>query len=174
MVSAYYRRLTGDDEITRMSAAKAWSMWEGRASTLLPKSAVVDHFANPFTALSLARIECHYFMNDSFLEQDEVLNNADRLRDIPGVIVHGRYDVVCPLEQAWALHKAWPQSHLQVIADAGHSATEPGIVDALVAAPGFDDCPVAARHECAGFGGRPTAGRDRPRLAGAGGRAKRR
>ncbi len=134
MVSAYYRRLTGDDEVTRMSAAKAWSLWEGRASTLLPKSAVVDHFANPFTALSLARIECHYFMNDSFLEQDQILNNADRLRDIPGVIVHGRYDVVCPLEQAWALHQAWPQSQLQVIADAGHSATEPGIVDALVSA----------------------------------------
>ncbi len=134
MVSAYYRRLTGDNELTRMAAAKAWSLWEGRASTLLPKAAVVDHFANPYTALSLARIECHYFMNDSFLEHDQILNNADRLRDIPGVIVHGRYDVVCPLEQAWALHQAWPQSQLQVIADAGHSATEPGIVDALVTA----------------------------------------
>jgi proline iminopeptidase len=132
MVSAYYRRLTGENELTRMAAAKAWSLWEGRASTLLPKAAVVNHFADPYTALSLARIECHYFMNDSFLERDQILNNADRLRDIPGVIVHGRYDVVCPLEQAWALHQAWPQSHLQVIADAGHSATEPGIVDALV------------------------------------------
>ena len=117
-----------------MAAAKAWSLWEGRASTLLPKSAVVDHFANPYTALSLARIECHYFMNDSFLEQGQILNNAARLHDIPGVIVHGRYDVICPVENAWELHRAWPQSQMQVIADAGHSATEPGIVDALVSA----------------------------------------
>ncbi|MCK5481516.1 MAG: alpha/beta hydrolase, partial [Gammaproteobacteria bacterium] len=84
--------------------------------------------------LSLARIECHYFMNNSFLEKDQILNDAHRLHDIPGIIVHGRYDVVCPLEQAWVLHQAWPSSHLQIIQDAGHSATEPGIVDALVTA----------------------------------------
>lgn len=136
MVSAYYRRLTGADEVAMMAAAKAWSLWEGRASTLLPKTAVVDHFANPSTALSLARIECHYFMHDSFLQEDQILRNAGRLRDIPGVIVHGRYDVVCPLEQAWALHAAWPEARLHVIPDAGHSATEPGIVDALVRATG--------------------------------------
>ncbi len=134
LVTAYYRRLTGDDELVRMAAAKAWSLWEGRASTLLPRASVVSHFANPHTALSLARIECHYFMNDSFLEPDQILNNAQRLQGIPGVIVHGRYDVVCPVEQAWALHRAWPESRLQIIADAGHSAAEPGIVDALVAA----------------------------------------
>jgi proline iminopeptidase len=134
MVSAYYRRLTGEDEIAMMSAARAWSLWEGRASTLLPKAAVVDHFANPKVALSLARIECHYFMNNSFLADNQLLAQADRLQDIPGIIVHGRYDVVCPLEQAWALHRAWPRSRLQVVADAGHSATEPGIVDALVTA----------------------------------------
>jgi proline iminopeptidase len=134
MVSAYHRRLTGKDEIAMMSAAKAWSLWEGRASTLLPRSAVVDHFADPKIALSLARIECHYFMNDSFLEDNQILARADRLQEIPGVIVHGRYDVVCPLEQAWELHRAWPVSRLQVIADAGHSASEAGIVDALVTA----------------------------------------
>jgi len=134
LVHAYYRRLTGDNEVIRMAAAKAWSLWEGRASTLLPKSAVVDHFANSHTALSLARIECHYFMHDSFLEPDQILENAGRLRDIPGIIVHGRYDVVCPLEQAWALHRAWPESRLQIVPDAGHSATEPGIVDALLTA----------------------------------------
>lgn len=132
LVAAYYRRLTGDDELAMMAAAKAWSLWEGRASTLLPKAAVVDHFANPRTALSLARIECHYFMNNSFLESDQLLQRAGRLQDIPGVIVHGRYDVVCPLEQAWALHRAWPRAELKVIPDAGHSATEPGIIDALV------------------------------------------
>ena len=134
MLSAYYRRLTGDDELAMMAAAKAWSIWEGRSSTLLPRRAVVDHFASSKTALSLARIECHYFMNDSFMKPDQLLANAGRLADIPGVVVHGRYDLVCPLEQAWLLHQAWPQSRLEIIQDAGHSATEPGIVDALVTA----------------------------------------
>lgn len=134
LVSAYYCQLTGNDEVARMAAAKAWSLWEGLASTLLPTAAVAGHFANPKTALSLARIECHYFMNNSFMVEDQILHNATRLREIPGIIVHGRYDVVCPLEQAWALHRVWPESRLQIIQDAGHSATEPGIVDALVAA----------------------------------------
>jgi len=134
LVSAYHRQLTGSDEVTRMAAAKAWSLWEGLASTLLPKAAVTEHFANPKTALSLARIECHYFMNNSFMVAEQILRNATTLRKIPGIIVHGRYDVVCPLEQAWALHRAWPQSRLQIIQDAGHSATEPGIVDSLLAA----------------------------------------
>jgi proline iminopeptidase len=134
MVAAYYRRLTGEDEIARLAAAKAWSLWEACASTLLPKAAVVEHFVNPKTALSLARIECHYFMNDSFLSEDQIIRNASRLQEIPGVIVHGRYDMVCPLEQAWALHEAWPGARLQIIPDAGHSATEPGIVDALITA----------------------------------------
>jgi proline iminopeptidase len=94
----------------------------------------VEHFTNPHTALSLARIECHYFMNDSFLEPDQILKNAARLNGIPGVIVHGRYDVVCPVEQAWELHRAWPGARLEIIPAAGHSATEPGIVDALMTA----------------------------------------
>jgi proline iminopeptidase len=136
MIAAYYRRLTGADEVARMAAAKAWSVWEGRASTLLPRAAVIDHFANPLTALGLARIECHFFVNNSFLEDNQILQRADRLHGIPGVIVHGRYDVVCPLEQAWLLHQAWPQANLEIIPDAGHSATEPGIVDALLRATG--------------------------------------
>ena len=134
MVGAYYRRLTGDDEVAMMAAAKAWSIWEGRSSTLLPRRTVVDHFASTRTALSLARIECHYFINDSFMQPDQLFVNAGHLSDRPGVIVHGRYDVVCPLEQAWLLHQAWPGSRLEIIQDAGHSATEPGIVDALVTA----------------------------------------
>lgn len=134
LVAAYYARLTGADEVTRMAAAKAWSLWEGRTATLLPRQSVIDHFGNPFTALSLARIECHYFMHDSFLEPNQLLDQAARLADIPGVIVHGRYDVVCPVEQAFALHAVWPQATLDVVSDAGHSATEPGIVDALVRA----------------------------------------
>lgn len=134
MVSAYYRRLTGDNEMERMAAAKAWSLWEGRTSTLRPSEAVVEHFGNPYTALSLARIECHYFMHDSFLEPDQILRDAGRLQGIPGVIVHGRYDVVCPVENAWQLHRRWPGSELKIIPDAGHSASEPGTVDALVQA----------------------------------------
>ena len=134
LVPAYYRRLTGEDEIARMAAAKAWSRWEGKTSNLLPRKEVVDHFSEPYTALSLARIECHYFMNDSFLAPDQILRDAHRLADIPGVIVHGRYDAVCPLKNAWDLHQAWPRAELRVIPDAGHSALEPGIIDALVRA----------------------------------------
>lgn len=134
LVPAYYRRLTGEDEIARMAAAKAWSRWEGKTSNLLPRKEVVDHFSEPYTALSLARIECHYFMNASYLEPDQILRDAHRLADIPGVIVHGRYDAVCPLKNAWDLHQAWPRAELRVIPDAGHSALEPGIVDALVRA----------------------------------------
>lgn len=131
---AYYKRLTGTDEIARMAAAKAWSVWEGMCSTLKPNTSVVDHFADPHTALSLARIECHYFVNNTFMRPNQLLDDAHKLKDIPGVIVHGRYDMVCPLDNAFALHKAWPQSELYVIRDAGHSAAEPGIVDALVKA----------------------------------------
>lgn len=134
MVSAYYQRLTGDDEVARMAAAKAWSLWEGRTATLRPSPSVVEHFNASHTALSLARIECHYFVHNSFLAPDQILRDTPRLADIPGVIVHGRYDMVCPINQAFALHTAWPQAELKVIADAGHSASEPGIVDALVGA----------------------------------------
>lgn len=134
MVRAYYQRLTGDDEIARMAAAKAWSVWEGRTATLEPRKSVVEHFADPFTAMSLARIECHYFMHDSFLAPNQIVRDARRLEGIPGVIVHGRYDMVCPIDQAWALRQAWPEAELHIISDAGHSASEPGIVDALVRA----------------------------------------
>lgn len=134
LVRAYYRRLTSDDEVARMAAAKAWSLWEGRTASLLPREEVVNHFADPFTALSLARIECHYFMHDSFLEPDQLLRDAHRLAGIPGIIVHGRYDAICPLENAWQLARAWPDAELQIIPDAGHAASEPGIVDALVRA----------------------------------------
>lgn len=132
MVSAYYRRLTGEDEVTRMAAAKAWSIWEGRTATLRPSKSVIGHFGDPYTALSLARIECHYFMNNIFLDENQLLRDAYLLRDIPGVIVQGRYDIICPIQSAWELHKAWPQAELKVIDDAGHSASEPGIIDALV------------------------------------------
>lgn len=134
MVAAYYQRLTSDDELIRMQAAKAWSIWEGRTATLRGNKHVEEHFAHPHTALSLARIECHYFMHKAFFEENQLLRDAGKLADIPGVIVQGRYDIVCPMENAWALHQAWPLSELQIISDAGHSAAEPGITAALVMA----------------------------------------
>ena len=132
MVSAYYQRLTNDDEFTRMQAAKAWSLWEGRTATLTSSQRVIDHFGSAHTALSLARIECHYFKHHSFLADNQLLANTDKLSDIPGVIVQGRYDMICPMESAWELHQAWPGSILKIIPDAGHSASEPGIVSELI------------------------------------------
>jgi proline iminopeptidase len=117
-----------------MAAARAWSLWEGRTATLVESPSVVAHFDDPYVALSLARIECHYFVNHAFLEPDQLLRDAHRLADIPGVIVHGRYDVICPIDQAWALHRAWPEAALRIIGDAGHAAGEPGITRALVEA----------------------------------------
>ena len=134
LVGAYHRLLTGDDEVHRLSAAKAWCVWEARASSLLPKPSLAEHFAESHRALSMARIENHYFVNGCFLDGAQILDHMDRIRHLPATIIHGRYDAVCPLEQAWALHHAWPEAELHVIADAGHSAGEPGIAAALVAA----------------------------------------
>ncbi len=132
LLAAYHRRLTGDDELVRMACAKAWSIWEGHCSTLHPQSSLVDHFADPHVALALARIEAHYFQHGSFLQERPLLAGAAALATIPGHIVHGRYDMVCPLDNATALHAVWPRARLQIIRDAGHAASEPGIVDALV------------------------------------------
>jgi proline iminopeptidase len=134
LVSAYYRRLTSANELEQIQAAKAWSIWEGRCATLHPNPRVVEHFGHPHVAIALARIECHYFMYQSFLEPDQIVRDAHKLANIPAVIVHGRYDMVCPLDNALALSRAWPQADLQIIRDAGHSASEPAIVDALMRA----------------------------------------
>jgi len=134
LLQAYHRRLTGDDEVARMAAAKAWSIWEGRTATLQPRKSVLDHFSDPHTALSLARIEAHYFVNDAFLEDNQILRDIGKIRDIPGTIVQGRYDIICPMQSAWELHQAWPMAEFNVVAEAGHSASEPGMVDALVKA----------------------------------------
>ena len=134
MVAAYYRRLTSDDPGIRLEAARAWSNWEGRLLTLLPDEKAMAHFDDPRTALSIARLECHYFVNNIFLRDNQLLDEARMLRDIPGVIVHGRYDVVCPVNQAFALHRHWPRAQLHVVPDAGHAASEPGIVHHLVTA----------------------------------------
>lgn len=135
MLHAYHRRLTSDDEQMQLEAARAWSVWEGSTSKLFPDSNLIEHFAEPQMALSLARIECHYFVNNIFLEsENQLIENVGKIRHIPAVIVQGRYDVVCPMMSAWDLHEAWPEADLQIIPDAGHSALEPGIVSALVEA----------------------------------------
>lgn len=135
MIQAYYKRLTSEDQQTRIAAARAWSGWEGSTIKLLPDPATVSTFEELHMSLSIARIECHYFINRCWFKTDnQLIENISRIRHIPAVIVHGRYDVVCPIKNAWDLHKAWPESQLQIIADAGHAADEPGILDALVKA----------------------------------------
>jgi proline iminopeptidase len=135
LVSAYHRRLTSDDPEVRLDAARRWSGWEGGTSKLYPDPALKGHFEEDEFALSMARVECHYFVNRGFLETDEQLLRAvDRIRHIPGTIVQGRYDVVCPIDSAWALHRAWPEADFIISPDSGHSAFEPGNCRALVAA----------------------------------------
>lgn len=135
MLSAYHKRLMSNDEAVRLEAARAWSIWEGSTSKLFPDQNLIEHMGEPHTALALARIECHYFVNNAFFDTDNYLvENVDKIRHIPAVIVQGRYDVVCPIMTAWDLHRAWPEADLKVIPDAGHSATEPGIISALVEA----------------------------------------
>jgi proline iminopeptidase len=132
IVAAYYSRLTSKNEIIRMGAAKSWSVWEGSSITLMPDNKLVSDFSEPHFALSIARIECHYFMNQSYFEPNYLLENAHKLKGIPGFIVHGRYDMVCPIDQALLLHQRWPGSQLRIINNAGHAASEPGISHALV------------------------------------------
>ncbi|PZQ18695.1 MAG: prolyl aminopeptidase [Rhodanobacter denitrificans] len=135
LMSAYYRRLTGADPEARLAAAKAWSVWEGSTSFLLPDPQHVAGTAVDAFALAFARIECHYFVHGGFFEhEDQLLRNAGRLRGIPAVIVQGRYDVVCPMRSAWDLHRAWPEADLRIVPDAGHSAFEPGITHELIEA----------------------------------------
>lgn len=132
--NAYYRRLTGPDPVAAQAAARAWSAWEANCATLTPDPEVVGHFTDPAVAVALARIECHYFVHGAFLEPNQLLRDAGRLADIPGVIVHGRWDAICMPEGAYLLHRAWPGSELRFVADAGHLASEPGIQRELVRA----------------------------------------
>jgi proline iminopeptidase len=135
MMAAYYRRLTSDDAATRTAAARAWSVWEGATSYLRANSSYLAKFDDPAYAAAFARIEAHYFVNRGFLEaDDQLLRDVDRIRNIPGVIVQGRYDIVCPMRSAWDLHRAWPKAQLRIVPDAGHSALEVGITRELVSA----------------------------------------
>jgi len=135
LLSAYHRRLTGADHQVALAAARAWSVWEGATSFLLPDPEHIQHSGEDEFAVALARIECHFFVNRGFFRaEDQLLAGVDRIRHIPSVIVQGRYDVVCPMATAWDLHRAWPEAEFVVVPDAGHSAFEPGIARALVAA----------------------------------------
>ncbi|MEK7287358.1 MAG: prolyl aminopeptidase [Elusimicrobiota bacterium] len=134
-ITAYYKRLRSQDPEIRREAAKAWSLWEGSTSRLFQNPEHLKRFRNAKFADAFARIECHYFINGGFLKtDDQLLDNAGRIKKIPGVIVQGRYDMVCPMRSAWDLHRAWPQAQLVVVPDAGHSMMEPGIRSALLEA----------------------------------------
>jgi proline iminopeptidase len=134
LLAAYHRRLFGDDLAAQVECARAWSVWEGTVSRLVPDLQELKLFSDEEFSLSLARIECHYFINQCFMEPGSLLKNAGLLKGLPGVIIQGRYDLVCPPQAAWQLHQAWPGSRLEWVPAAGHSASEPGITDALVRA----------------------------------------
>jgi proline iminopeptidase len=133
MLDAYWQRLTANDEATRIAAARAWGAWEGSSLTLDASPATVAEFADPKVAVSLARIEAHYFRQHAFLEPDQLLRDVGKIRHIPAVIVQGRYDLICPLKSAFDLHTAWPEADYHVVLS-GHAASEPAIVDKLVEA----------------------------------------
>ena len=135
LLNAFYKRLTGDDRKERLAAARAWAQWEGETLSLRGPGSKPTRFDEDDFVDAFARIECHYFKNKGFFEKDGwLLDQAAKFGNLPGHIVHGRYDVVTPLSSAWALKKVWPAAKLTIIGDAGHSSLEPGIVDELIRA----------------------------------------
>lgn len=133
-IDAYHRQLHGENELAKMSAAKAWCHWEARCSTLRPSHDMEAQMMDTHSAVAMSHIENHFFRNDPFLREQRQLENLEAIADIPGVIVHGRYDMICPLDNAQYLHERWPVSELLVVREAGHSAFEPSITDALIKA----------------------------------------
>jgi proline iminopeptidase len=134
LLEAYRKRLTGDDREALLTAAKAWSKWEGDIVTLLPSPETVDHFTSPEVAVAVARIEHHYMAAGGWLEEGQLLRDAVKLKDIPGVIVQGRHDSCTPPVAAWKLKQAWPEVELNIIPDGGHLFSEPGVLDGLIRA----------------------------------------
>ncbi len=132
LMAAYRKRLTGEDRAAQIEAAKAWSLWEGETITLLPQPETSDRFGEDQFALAFARIENHFFTHGAWLEEGQLLRDAVKLAGIPGVIVHGRYDMPCPARYAWQLSNAWPDAEFFLIEGAGHAYTEPGILDRLI------------------------------------------
>jgi len=134
LVEAYHRRLTGDDGEVQLAAAKAWSKWEGVTVTLLPSPETLEDFTEPHKAIAVARIENHYMRHGGWLEEGQLLRGVERIRHIPAVIVQGRHDTCTPPRAAWALHRAWPEAELVIVADGGHLYSEPGVLDGLIRA----------------------------------------
>ncbi len=134
LIAAYRKRLTGSDKSVQLQAARAWSLWEGQTITLLPDAASKLKYGQGDYALAFARIENHYFVHQGWLEEGQLIRDAHKLADIPGVIVQGRYDIACPAQTAWALHRAWPQADFHMVEGAGHAYNEPGILAQLMAA----------------------------------------
>ena len=133
LMQAYYEILTGDDHCKKIEAAKAWSTWEGSTVRLMQDENFISDFSDEKFAEAFARIECHYFMNNCwFNSNNHLIENVDKIRHIPGVIIHGRYDIICPVVQAWDLHQVWPEADLHIIPDAGHSIFEEGIKDKIL------------------------------------------
>ena len=133
LMQAYYEILTGDDHFKKIEAAKAWSTWEGSTVRLMQDENFISDFSDEKFAEAFARIECHYFMNNCwFNSNNHLIENVDKIRHIPGVIIHGRYDIICPVVQAWDLHQVWPEADLHIIPDAGHSIFEEGIKDKIL------------------------------------------
>ncbi|WP_107851049.1 prolyl aminopeptidase [Oceanimonas marisflavi] len=134
LLNRYYRLLTSDNELARLNAARAWAIWEGRISTLLPRNDAESHYGEAHSALALARLECHYFVHHCFFEENHIIKGIEKVRSLPAILVHGRYDAICKPAAATALAEHWPELRLQIVPGAGHSAFEPGIMDALVKA----------------------------------------
>lgn len=135
MIKAYYKRLTSENGEIRKTAARAWSEWEGATLKLISDPEVISAFGEDNAAAARARLECHYFFNNCFFKnENQIIEDVQKIRHIPAMIIHGRYDVVCPFKNAWDLSRAWPEAELEVIKDAGHAADEPGTTDALIRA----------------------------------------
>ncbi|WP_319782765.1 prolyl aminopeptidase [Oceanisphaera sp. IT1-181] len=134
LLTHYYRLLTSSNELARLNAARAWAIWEGRISTLQPRIDAIEHYGQAHDALALARIESHYFINHCFIEENHIIRQVEKLRGLPAVLIHGRYDMICKPAAALELAEHWPELNLQIVPGAGHSAFEPSIIDALVKA----------------------------------------
>ncbi|HEY3500685.1 MAG TPA: prolyl aminopeptidase [Polyangiaceae bacterium] len=135
LIAAYHKRLVSENPVVRQEAARAWSVWEASTAHLLQDHDYIASCAGDDFSLAFARIECHYFVNNGFLEREnQLIEDVGRIRQIPATIVQGRYDVICPVQSAWELHRAWPEADFRVVPDAGHSAFEPGVVHELVRA----------------------------------------
>lgn len=134
MLKAYYSRLTANDKNIQLEAAKSFCIWDASILRLIPNPQVVADFSKDDFAVAHALLECHYFVNQCFLKPDQLLSNIGKIRHIPSTIIHARYDLVCPMETAWELHKAFPEADFVIVPDAGHSAKEPSNTRAVIAA----------------------------------------